>query len=299
MSLDPWDRGQGEGGWWKPIPRSQTTPLPAPAPSNLPPPSKPPVTSSLPTSASDGACRCKGAGYFTYAVPYGHPLFAVPQPCACTLARKAAEANERTAGALAVLQRDLGKMAGCTFDSFRLDRPLERATTTYGEPVSEADQRRSLIAAVAIAETYADNPSGWLYLHGPVGSGKSHLAAAIAHRLVRQGRAVAYATAGGVMAWLRSGFADHSSDSRLLALQEADLLVLDDLGTEQKAAAGSWAYQALFEILNTRYLHTRATVITANNLPEDEFDARLADRVRGSGPVLEVIASSHRRLDRR
>ena len=275
-------------GDWSPTSPSSTPPSSSPRPAPAPPHSSP--------TASSADCRCGGAGYYVADAPYGHPDFARLIPCVCTQAARQARAEAHAGNLLAELHRELGRLRHCTLASFDPARPLSRAVDIHGNAWGEAAQRRSLSDALSVAENYARRPSGWLYIHGPVGSGKSHLAAAIASHLAAQGRRTAYATAAGLITFLKAGFGDGSADRRLLALQEASVLVIDDLGTQRRASAGEWAFEQFYELLNARYLHERPTILTSN-LPPDHLEERLRDRVAGMAIEVYLVASSYRKIE--
>lgn len=290
--LDPWDRGAGEPR--RPsMHRITLTDLPSLRPSSAP--SSSPPSRSRPAPARPGPateCHCHGAGYYVADVAYGHPDFGRLITCSC-LAR---EQNLRRQLAheqlLAALAGELGRLRGCALSNFRLDRELSPYRGDDGRPVPVNTQRAALAAAHAAAVAYAEEGAGWIYFHGPPGAGKSHLAAGIAAHLAAQGRAAIFASVPALLRHIKAGFGDGSADARLLALQEVELLVLDDLGAEQGTA---WSETTLFEILNTRYLYERATIITSN-LPPDALDGRLADRIAGQAIVVPMPISSRRRV---
>lgn len=268
---------------------------PSPPPSSSPRSGGPPPSASSGSSAPGADCRCRGAGYYVLDVPYGDPGFGRLVPCACTEAARARRATAAAESLLVQLGAELGRLAGSTFDTFDVDRELWPVADAGGQPWSLGAQRRALQEARAVAELYAAGLSGWLYLHGAVGAGKSHLAAAIAGRAAAGGRTTAYVTAAGLITFLKAGFGDGSADRRLLALQRVELLVLDDLGTQRASRPGEWAFEQLYELLNDRYLHERATVITSN-LPPDHLEERLRDRVLGMAVEVHLVASSYRQL---
>ena len=72
---------------------------------------------------------------------------------------------------------------------------------------------------------YATEPEGWIYLYGPTGVGKSHLAAATSRALAnRNNLTLAYISEPQLMKYLRDGWGqrgDDSTDSRMTLLQEA------------------------------------------------------------------------------
>ena len=66
-------------------------------------------------------------------------------------------------------------------------------------------------------------------------------------------------------------------DERFQQIRNANLLVLDDLGTENSTA---WASEKLFQIINHRYNEQLPTVITSNaklDRIEDRIVSRMLD----------------------
>lgn len=285
----------------------QTSQAPAPrrltrgdwTPTSSPAFGPPPASESRPSrpAAADGPCRCGGAGFYVADVPYGDPEFGRLVPCSCTVAARSRRAAGVATSILAQLHRELGRLRHCTIASFDLGRDL-RPLEYDGVVWSVEAQRASLAEGLAAAEVYADDPAGWLYIYGPVGSGKSHLAAAVASHLAAQGRTTAYATAAGLITFLKAGFRDGSADQRLLALQEVELLVIDDMGTQRALTVGEWAFEQFFELINTRYRMERPTILTSN-LPPDHLEERLQDRVTGMAIEIRIVAYSYRSLNRR
>jgi DNA replication protein DnaC len=140
------------------------------------------------------------------------------------------------------------------------------------------EERPNLERALEIAMAYAENPEGWLVLTGSFGSGKTHLAAAIAHHQQARGVEVMFVTAPDLLDYLRLTFnpnAPVTFDQRFQMVRNAPFLVLDDLGTE---GTSSWAKEKLFQIIDYRYLTRRPTVITTSKRIE-EMDARVGSRL--------------------
>lgn len=167
----------------------------------------------------------------------------------------------------------LGLHSSQTFESFNSRRG--------GLPEEE---RATLQAAEKAAWEFAQTPRGWLVLSGDYGTGKTHLAAAIANELVRQGRSeVMFVVVPDLLDFLRSSFGPQSGvtyDRRFDEIRKTPILVLDDLGTE---SATPWAREKLYQLLNHRYEAALPTVITTSKTRE-EIDpwvlARMDDRVR-------------------
>ena len=212
---------------------------------------------------------CGGAGWYKERVPYGHPNFGKLLACHCKQAEWAARRSARQQQILARLDDELGsELRFCTFASFD---PARGATV---------QQQKSLAEALDAARRYAAAWRGWLYLWGPCGVGKSHLAAAVAHAGIEAGKRVAYASVPRLLRYIKAGIGDRTSDDRLIALQTVDLLILDDLGAEYHTKAGDFNDQILFELINERYLYSGLTVLTSN-LPFTQCQSHPRPRARG------------------
>jgi len=109
---------------------------------------------------------------------------------------------------------------------------------------------------------FAANPCGWLVLTGAPGSGKTHLAAAIAAERLSGGESALFVTAADLLDHLRTSFNPDSQlpyDRFFYQVKGTPLLILDDLVSR---AATPWAQEKLDQLLNYRYLHELPTVIT-------------------------------------
>jgi DNA replication protein DnaC len=155
-----------------------------------------------------------------------------------------------------------------------------------------ASVRRAYNAALA----YAHSPQGWLALYGSKGTGKSHLAAAIANHLEglpeNERPLVMFLTAPDLLDLLRSGY-DAGDYGELLGLAKVvEVLILDDLGVEQGTP---WAEEKLFQILNHRYQAELATVVVTNCRLEF-LEPRVYDRLSDDDlcKQVEIVAPSYR-----
>jgi len=161
---------------------------------------------------------------------------------------------------------NLALYSGMTFESFVIHNKF-----TPGE-------RKKVETALMIAQKYAHKPHGWLFITGEYGSGKTHLAAAIAHHQQQLGINVTFVTVPDLLDHLRVTFspaAPVSFDRRFQLVRNAPLLVLDDLGME---SATPWAREKLFQILDYRYVAYLLTVITSVQSIE-QLDKRIATRL--------------------
>ncbi|HEY6287337.1 MAG TPA: ATP-binding protein, partial [Ktedonobacteraceae bacterium] len=198
-------------------------------------------------------------------VPYGHPSFGKPVACECKEAERKAKRRRQ-------LQEmsDLGAFYDKSFRNFNAHVPgIQEAYSCAGE--------------------FASEPDGWLLLIGPNGSGKTHLAAAIANKSLEDGALVLFATVPDLLDHLRAAFAPSSNevyDHLFSRMREAEVLVLDDLGAQQSSP---WANEKLFQLLNYRYNSRFPTVITANSRGLQGIDERIRSRLTDASLVTTVI----------
>ena len=99
-----------------------------------------------------------------------------------------------------------------------------------------------------------------VFLLGPAGVGKTHLAQALGHAAVRQGYDVLFLRASQMLTSLQAGRADGSYERRLAALVAVDVLILDDFGLKPMRPP---APEDLYEVIDGRY-GKRPLVLTTN-----------------------------------
>ena len=104
-----------------------------------------------------------------------------------------------------------------------------------------------------------------LLLTGPVGTGKTHLAAAITKALIDKLYAVYFGNVTDIMARIKGTYAkdaemDEDEVIRVMT-EKVDLLVIDDLGKEDETPN---TMRVLYQIINKLYENEKAVVITTN-----------------------------------
>ena len=199
-----------------------------------------------------------------------HPDFGKATPCDCV---RAETAETR----LARLQRysSLGPLTRLTFDNL-----IEHGRSTNPR---DRDLFRGLVRD---ARAFAEEPQGWMLVHGSSGAGKTHVAAAIANRCIEKGQPALFVVVPDLLDHLRASYKPDSEmgfDALLEQVRAAPVLILDDLGTQSSTA---WAQEKLFQILNHRYNAQLPTVVTTN-LSIDRLDERL--RMRLTDPAIARV----------
>ena len=131
---------------------------------------------------------------------------------------------------------------------------IQNAVSTAKEFVADFDQ----------SDTECRN----LLICGNTGVGKTFLTNCIARELINGGYGVVYLSANELLTILedykfkRNTAADAETIyERHTAIQECDLLIIDDLGTE---SVNNFTVTQLFNLLNNRQLQRRSTIISTN-----------------------------------
>ena len=185
-----------------------------------------------------------------------------------------------------------------SFDAFKLDY-----YPAQGEgAVSPRQQMQAVLNKCRVfAESFPCGGESLLFL-GRTGLGKTHLSLAIANEVAKTGAAVAYASAQDLVDRAeRAKFGrDGGGDAEFVqGALTCDLLVLDDLGTEfpsQMAAA------TLFQVINTRLLERRSTIISTNlgfSAIATRYGDQIASRINGGFEPLLCVGKDIRQLRRR
>lgn len=145
----------------------------------------------------------------------------------------------------------------------RIPERYRNCTLTNYRP-QEPSQERAKATARRFVADYPAVDLGLLFT-GPVGVGKTHLAAAILAELVdTSGLHGVFCDFTDLLARIQATFSkgsEESEDDVLQIYREADLLILDELGARRPT---DWARDVLYGLLNTRYNRKRLTILTTN-----------------------------------
>ena len=200
-------------------------------------------------------------------------------------------------------QRELSRMLDLgnqSFDTFDLDWYSDRMVPGQPKSARQHMEERVYETCVNYAHSFGKKMSN-LLLFGAPGLGKTHLSAAIAREVSGKGFSVVYDTAGHVFErfesqkFNRDGEVADTDVSRVL---NCDLLILDDLGTEMTT---SFVQSALYQIVNTRLMEKKSTIISTNLLPtmlSQRYSPQLASRIEGEYQLLPFVGDDIRKLKR-
>ncbi len=183
-----------------------------------------------------------------------------------------------------------GLFAECTFRKFDV--------TLFPEGSSREQMNKLLEFSKKYVRTFSSaSPS--LLFSGTPGCGKTFLSICIGCGLIRQGVFVLYAPVQTMIADLEAAtFRNGDPSLPPSEYLEAELLILDDLGTEFYS---SFVEAKLYEILNTRIVKKKPTVISTNLTPserEETYSARVNSRLNYSYMNLNFPSADLRRAQK-
>ena len=153
------------------------------------------------------------------------------------------------------------------FDKFRLDVYSTRPDARLGRSPRENMAENLSLCRDYAAHFHAGAPN--LLFYGSTGLGKTFLSTCIADAVSTRGFSVAYDTAISIVAAYESikfgnGDGEHAAE-RIARYERADLLIIDDMGTEMGTA---FTVSALYNLINTRLMSHRSMIVNTNLLPE-------------------------------
>ena len=136
-----------------------------------------------------------------------------------------------------------------------------------------------------------------LFIYGNVGVGKSFLSNCIAKELLASGHSVMYFSSANfftVMANATFKRDDFDAAYAYERIFDADLLVIDDLGTEY---TNSFSASQLFSCINERLLTRKSTIISTNlnlNTLKEQYSERSFSRITSNYNMIKLVGNDLR-----
>jgi DNA replication protein DnaC len=220
------------------------------------------MSSASPSPSAPALCpRCNNTGW----LPMPGDAYRV-EPCDCQ-----SDLRRRTRLAGASIPK---RYLHCTLDSFR-------AKTT-----SLKNAKTRVEDFVALWPGIGDGRG--LLLTGPCGAGKTHLAVAAMLEIIDSGKPgrVIFSNFQDLIQEIQASFDNDQVPSKselLRPLLEADLLVLDELGSQKPT---TFVQDILYYLINTRYNEERTTIFTTNyadrsaDAKQESLEMRIGPRLR-------------------
>ena len=210
--------------------------------------------------------------------------------CSCVRQRVAAEQKKNLSSLLPVDRE--------TFDTFRLEYYSTQPDNRFGispREMAKSNYHRCASFAEHFGASYEN-----LSLYGASGLGKTFLSSCIARRVTDRGFSVTYDTAISIFDQynhVKFGNGDFSAASQaLLRFRSADLLIIDDLGTEMP---GAFHTSCLYDLLSRRLMARLPIILSTNLLPDElekRYSAAIASRILGEFTQLRFIGSDIRKI---
>lgn len=200
---------------------------------------------------------------------------------------------------IAYKQSNLLKLEDETFETFDIGYYSSKVDEKYGmkkSPLENIEEIRKL--SKTFCKNISDKNQKNLLFIGGTGLGKTFLSNCIASEVIKNGYTAIYQTApilmDTVIEYKLSCGKNESAKHKYNQIFDADLLIIDDLGTE---TMNNIKFTELFNIINTRLLNNKKMIISTNltiNKLYETYDERVVSRLIGNFIVCKFIGEDIR-----
>jgi DNA replication protein DnaC len=175
--------------------------------------------------------------------------------------------------------------------NFRNQKTLEEFDFTFNHQIN-----RGLIMDLSSCRFIEEKVC--VFIVGPCGTGKSHIAQALGHAAIRAGHDVLFTTASKMLSQLNAARANNAYDRQFAKFATVTLLIIDDFGLKPLKDSQD---EDFHEVISERY-ERKSTIVTSNlDIPEwaDAFPNRILgaatiDRLRHGAYKVVLEGKSYR-----
>ena len=114
-----------------------------------------------------------------------------------------------------------------------------------------------------------------IFIHGGVGTGKTHIAYAIAKQMYGQRMQIEFWNSAELMDAIRRGYDKPFDETFEDLMKFRGLLILDDVGSEKLT---EWVAERFYLLVNRKYNHMLPVIFTSN-FNVEELAGRIGERV--------------------
>ena len=169
-----------------------------------------------------------------------------------------------------------------------------RANKIEGEKTSPKENMQMIVDNIQenYLKNFKEHTRNLLFTGNP-GTGKSFLSQCIAKDLLDKGFLVVYRTADELLSDLKEIKFNNNSDIENLLI-DCDLLIIDDLGTEQIT---DFTISELFTFLNKKLLRQKKMLVSTNLSTkelQDKYSERISSRLIGNFRLLPLFGDDIR-----
>ena len=199
------------------------------------------------------------------------------------------------------MTRELGTLMRRGDESFeRFDLRLYPAEP---DPVLHVVPRETMALTYAACRRFGENfspASPDLLFQGGTGLGKTFLSACIARTVADKGFSVCYESAAAALDYFETAKFSRDTEEgeaaglRVRRMQDCDLMILDDLGTEMVTPMSQ---SALYTLINTRLVRGKKTIISTNLSSEQlqkRYSPQICSRIAGEFTALPFVGKDIR-----
>lgn len=182
-----------------------------------------------------------------------------------------------------------------TFENLDLTLFSEQKNTDVSDLSPRDNIKKIINVSKEFINNFNDSAQKNLLFTGPTGIGKTYISSCIANEIIKKGYTVLYQTAPLLLDSIFNYKYNNTSKELYDSLFNVNLLIIDDLGTENLTAA---KFAEIFTILNARLITPNTKTIISTNLSLDDlskmYDTRIVSRLIGNYSICRFFGEDIR-----